>query len=88
MILFHDDPAVLSRRDHDRRHVRSLRLHPVGTAVDPAGIGILHDHEAGGADERSAIVFVPDGGRDFREIDGPAFENIVHERAAVDLARR
>ena len=86
VVLAHDDAAVLAGRHHDGGDIRPLGLDAIAAAVDPAGIRILHDHHAGGPDEVSAVVLVPDRRRDLGEVDGGAFEHILEQRTAVDLS--
>ena len=88
VVFAHDDQAVLAGRHHHRRDVRLVRLHAIGAVVDPAGIGILHHDQAGGADERPAVVLVPDRRRDLLDVDVLAFEHVVEQRPAVDGLRR
>ena len=88
MIFRHDDAPVLAGRHHDGGDVRSLGLDSIAAAVDPAGIRVLHDHHAAGPDERATVMLVPDRRGNFVEIDRAAFQDVVQERAAVDLSRR
>ena len=84
VVFAHDDQAVLAGRHHHRRDVRLMRLHAIGAVVDPAGIGILHHDEAGGADERPAVVLMPDRRRDLLDVDVLALQHVVEQRPAVD----
>src|SRR4029077_13475847 len=52
----HDQVAVLALRGHDRGDVLTLRLDAVGAVVDPAGVGMAHDHHAAGADVATPVV--------------------------------
>ena len=88
VVFAHDDQAVLAGRHHHRCDIRLMRLHAIGTVVDPAGIRVLHHDETGGADVRPAVVLMPDRGRNFLDIDVLAFEHVVQQRPAVDRFRR
>ncbi len=75
---------MLALRAHDGRHIRSVGLHPVGTVIDPAGIGILHDHHAAGADVITAIVLVPSRRRNGLDVHVLAAVHVLQERPGLD----
>jgi hypothetical protein len=79
-----DQIAMLALRAHDGRHIRPLGLHPISTVIDPAGIGILHDHHATGADVITAIVFVPSRRRNGLDVHVLAAVHVLQERPGLD----
>src|SRR5262249_34945389 len=80
--------AWLPPRAHDRGHARPLRLHTVGAVIDPAGIGILHDHHAAGADVIAAVVLVPARRRNFLDVHVLSAAHVLKQRSALDRHRR
>ena len=46
-----------------------VHLDAVGAVIDPAGIRVLHDHHAAGADVIAAVALVPARRRNLQEID-------------------
>ena len=85
VIFVHEDAPVLAGGNHDGSGLGAMHLHAIGAVVDPAGVRILHDHEAGGANEGATIMLVPDGRGDLVQIHRVALHHILHEGAAVDL---
>ena len=83
-----DQVAVLALRAHHRRHARAVRLHAIGTVVDPAGVRILHHHHAAGADVVAAVVLVPARRRDLLDVDILAAAHVLRERAGFHRDRR
>src|SRR5215831_20465940 len=83
-----DQVAVLALGAHDRRRARAVGLHAIGAVVDPAGVGILHDHHAAGADIVAAVVLVPPRRRDALDVDVLAAADVFHERPGFDRDRR
>src|SRR5262249_54377178 len=73
---------------HHRGDVGAVALDAVGAVIDPAGVGILHDDHAAGADVVAAVVLVPARGRDLEEIDRAAAGDVLQERTGVDRHRR
>ena len=88
VIFLHDQTAMLALRHHQRRHLGLMRLHAVGTEIDPAAIRVLHHHHAGRADKGTAVIFVPDRRRDALDIDLVPFLDIFQQRSAINLLRR
>src|SRR5215469_957486 len=88
MIFAHDEIAVLALGAVNGCYVTIMHLDPVGAVIDPAGIRVLHDHHAGGADEIAAVLFVPFRRRDAAQIELVAAKSIVLDRAACDSDRR
>ena len=84
----HDQVSVLALRGHDRRDAAVLGLDAVGAVVDPAGVGVLHDHHAAGADVAAAVVLVPFRRRDFEDVDVAAGGDVLHQRPVRDRDRR
>ena len=84
----HDQVAVLALRGHDRGDAAVLGLDAVGAVVDPAGVGMLHDHHAAGADVAAAVVLVPFRRRDLEDVDVGARGDVLHQRPVVDRDRR
>src|SRR5262249_23979800 len=85
VIAPHQDVPVLALGNHHGRDAWIVvHLHPVGAVVDPARIGILHDHHAAGADVRSAVVLVPFGRGYLREVDVLAGRDVLEYRTGFD----
>src|SRR6516162_6482370 len=82
-----DQIAVLALGAHDRRHAGAVRLHAIGAVVDPAGVGILHDHHAARADIVAPVVLVPPRRRDAPNVDVLAAADVLHERSGLDRDR-
>src|SRR6516164_706938 len=83
-----DQIAVLALGAHDRRHAGAVRLHAIGAVIDPAGVGILHDHHAARADIVAPVVLVPPRRRDAPNVDVLAAADVLHERSGLDRDRR
>ena len=86
-IFTHQNVAMLALGDHDRCRLGVMRLNAVSAVIDPARIRVLHHHHAGGADEVTAIEFVPLGRGDLHDVDVVTFKDILDQRAAIDLDR-
>jgi len=84
----HDQVAVLALRSHDRGRGLVLGLDAVGAVIDPAGVGVLHDHHAPGADVAAAVVLVPFRRRNREDVDVAAGGDVLHQRSARDRHRR
>ena len=65
-----------------------IDLAAIGAEIEPAGVGILGDDAAGGADEARFVGFVMPRHREFQDVDGVAFDDVLEYRAVVDKARR
>ncbi len=64
-IFLGDDRAVPAAViELHRDLVRAVHLDAIDRGVDPAGVGIAHDDQRAGADERPAVVAVPDRRRE------------------------
>ena len=87
-ILVLDNVAMFALGHHDRGRLGVMRLHPIGTVIDPARIRVFHHHHAGGADKIAAIEFVPFRRRDFHDVNIVALEHVFDQRPAIDLNRR
>src|SRR5262249_58948568 len=79
----HDQVAVLALRGHHRGDVAILHLDAIGAVVDPAGVGMAHDHHAAGADVTAAVVLVPFRCWDFQNVDVGPGGGVLHQRAAL-----
>src|SRR5215471_20078615 len=79
-----DQIAVFAFGAHDRCHVGPLRLHAISAVVDPAGVRILHDHHAAGADVVAAVVLVPARCRNALNVDVLAATDVLHQRSGFD----
>ena len=86
-IFLADETPVLARRHPDRDRVRVMHHHPVGGAVDPAGIGVPHDDQVFGADIAPAIVLMHPGNREFEHVDVVAPQHVLENRPGLDLDR-
>ena len=82
-----DQVAVLALGAHHGRDVRAVRLHAIGAVVDPAGVGIAHDHHVAGADVVAAVVLVPARRRDLGDVDVLAGVDVLQERPGLDHRR-
>ena len=65
-----------------------VHLHAVAAVVDPAGVRILHDHDAAGADVVAAVALVPSRRRNLEEVDVVAGGDVLQQRAAGHRHRR
>ena len=83
-----DQVAVLAFRAHDGGHAGAVRLHAIGAIIDPARVGILHDHHAAGADVVAAVVLVPTRRRNFLDIHIFSAAHVFEQRPALDNDRR
>ena len=63
-----------------------VHLHAIGAVVDPAGVGMAHDHHVAGADVVAAVVLVPSRRRDLEQVDVVAA--CRRSPAAAPLAHR
>ena len=87
MVFAHDQVAVLALRGHHGRDVLVVHLDAVGAVVDPAGVRILHDHHAAGADVVAAVMLVPARRRDLEQVNVIAAVGILQQRAALHRHR-
>ena len=88
VILLLDHVAVLALGAHHGGEFLVVRLHTIGAVVDPAGVGIAHDHHVAGADVIAAVVLVPARHRNLEKVDVVAGLDVLQERAARHLDRR
>ena len=88
VILLLDHVAVLALGAHHGGELLVVRLHAVGAVVDPAGVGIAHDHHVAGADVVAAVVLVPARHRDLEQVDIVAGLDVLQERTARHRYRR
>src|SRR5271168_1277467 len=78
-VFLADQPAMLAWRHPDADRVLIVHMCSIGSDVHPAGVGILHDDQVGGADIASAVELVQEGNGEFVKIDG--FVSIdIHEQ--------
>ena len=81
-VFLRDDRAVAAEMVELHRHlVPAVHLDAVDRGVDPAAVGIAHDDDRARADERPAVVAMPDRRRQAREIDVGARHLVFQERA-------
>ena len=67
--VFHANlPAVLSGAHPQPQGILVVKLHPVGTGVDEAAIGIAVDQPAAGTEITPAVVFVKTQRRELEQI--------------------
>ncbi len=85
--LAHQQP-VLAGADVHAHGVALEDLVAVGADVDPVGVGVAQDVEAGGADEAAAVPRVPDGHREGVQVDRVAFQHVLQHGAVGGLDRR
>ncbi len=78
---------MLAGSDVDAHRVAAEDLVAVRAHVDPVGVRIGQEVEAGRADEAAAVARVPDRDREALEVDGVAFEHVLHHGPARDLDR-
>ena len=88
VILLLDHVAVLALGAHHGGELLAVRLHAIGAVVDPAGVGIAHDHHVAGADVVAAVVLVPARHRNLEQVDVVAGLDVLQKRAARHLDRR
>ncbi len=88
VVLLLDHVAVLALGAHHGGEPLVVRLHAIGAVIDPAGVGIAHDHHVAGADVIAAVVLVPARHRDLEQVDVVAGLDVFQERAARHLDRR
>ena len=68
-IFSRDDRAVPAAMiELHRDLVRPMHLNAVDRGIDPAAVGIAHDDERAGADERTAVLAMPDRRRKPRDV--------------------
>jgi hypothetical protein len=79
---------VLALGAHHRGRALAVHLHPIGAVIDPASVGMAHDHHVAGADIVAAVVFVPFRRRDFCEVDLVAAINILQNQPGRHRDRR
>src|SRR5207237_6003010 len=79
-ILLANEPAVFAGRDPYSGSVAVVRHHAVGAEIDPAGVGIAHDHAAIGADIAAAILLVDHRHRKLEQIDRLIAVDILDQR--------
>ena len=82
-----DQIAMLAFGAHYRGHVRPLVLHAISAVIDPAGVGVLHDHHAPRADIVAAVVLVPARRRDRVDVHVFAAADVLHERTGFHFDR-
>src|SRR5438067_13829016 len=82
------DAAVLALGDlaADRRGI--VNLAAIGAEIVPAAVGILGDDAIGRADEARFVALMVPRNREFEDIDGIAFNDILENRTVIDVARR
>src|SRR5499427_6348143 len=68
--------------------VSAVHLNAVDRGIDPAAVWVAHDHDRARADERAAVVAVPDRRRKFGEVDILAFDGVLQEGGVLDHGRR
>src|SRR5581483_1633576 len=79
-----DDGAVPAAMiELHRDFVPAVHLDPVDRGVDPAAVRIAHDHDRAGADERTAIVAVPNRCGKARDVDLGAALRVLLERGTI-----
>ena len=84
-----DDRAVAAAMiELHRDSVGAVDLDAVDRSVDPAGIGIAHDDKRTRANERAAVMAVPDRRRQQRQVHVRASRGIFHESRRRDGNRR
>ena len=71
---------MLARRDPERDVVLVLHHDAVGGAVDPALLGIAHDHEVVGADIAAAVVLVQERHRELEHVDLAVAVDVLQHR--------
>ena len=79
---------MLALGAHHGGELLVVRLHAIGAVVDPAGVGIAHDHHVAGADVVAAVVLVPARHRNLEQVDVVAGLDVLQQRAARHRHRR
>ena len=65
-----------------------MRHGAVGAEIDPAGVGVLHDHDAVGADVAAAVLLVDHRHRELEQVDGVVAVDVLQNRPAGHRHRR
>ena len=87
-ILVADQPAVLAGRHPDAGGVAVVRHHAIGAEIDPAGVGIAHDHDVVGADIAAAVLLVDHRHRKLEQVDGLVAVDVFQDRPILHRHRR
>ena len=83
IIFVADLPALLAGRNVDRDVVLVVHHAAIGGGVDPAAVGIAHDHEIVGADVAAAVLLVQERHREFQEVDRVVAVDVLEHRAGA-----
>ena len=75
------DAAVLALGDLAADGVAVIDLRTIGAEIEPAVVGVLGDHAAGGADVARLVLLVMQRHRKFQHVDCVAFEHVLQHRA-------
>ena len=78
---------MLAGRDHDAERVLVVHLHAVRAGVHPAGVRVAHDNDVAGAEEVAAVLGVPEGGRELRDVHLGVDLAVVKHGTVLDLPR-
>src|SRR5215471_11440282 len=84
-VLFGDNgavPAAMVELHGD--FVSPVHLDAVDRGIDPAAVGIAHDHDRARADKRAAVVAVPDRRRQLGEVDVFAPAGVLQKGRVLD----
>src|SRR5215471_21067525 len=64
--------------------VPAVHLDPIDRGIDPAAVRVAYDHDRARADERAAVVTVPDRRRKLGEVDVVAADGALQEGGVLD----
>ncbi len=64
-----------------------LDHHSIGADVNPPRVGVTRHHRDAGADVASAVVFVPKRGREAREVNVAASDDVLEDRPPLEHLR-
>ncbi len=82
------DIAVMARRHDEADALLVVHLRAIGPGVEPVLLGIARDAVGAGADIAPAVLLVPDGRREFLDIDILAQHHVLeHRPVGHDLVR-
>ena len=87
-IFLADQPAMLAGRNPHAGVLLVVRDGAVGAEIDPAGVGVLHDHDAIGADVAAAVLLVDHRHRKLEQVDGVVAIDVLQDRPARHRHRR
>ena len=83
VVLVADLPALLAGRDVDRDVVLVVHHAAIGRGVDPAAVGVAHDHEIVGGHVAAAVLLVQERDREFEQVDLVVAVDVLEHRAGA-----